>query len=398
MNISRRAVCGRQKFSLLLPVIIFVIFMVALPTVGYCAAETTTSGSALGDKVSGKIPDWAQVQFMGVAVWQMIAAFILILVGLVMKKISDYLFQSKIIPLLERTSLQFDNSIAEAASKPVGCLLALLGLAGALSFVPLPTEPDISAFADALIKVLLGADFIWFLFRLIDALVSYLKKLAAGTGSGLDDKIMPVIRKALKVTVGILCGVWIVQLLGYRVSSLLTGLGIGGLAVALALQDTLGNFFGSVFMFLDRPFEVGDWVKMEDVDGFVEQIGFRSTRVRTWDGTLVSVPNKNVANATIDNWSRMQKRRVQQTIGLTYETSPDEMEEAVEKVREIIRNDEGVDDEFIVVRFAEFGGSSLNILVYYYTVGLGLDEHLETKERINLAIMREIRVMGLSMA
>jgi MscS family membrane protein len=192
--------------------------------------------------------------------------------------------------------------------------------------------------------------------------------------------------------------VWVVQLLGYNISSILAGLGVGGLAVALALQDTLANFFGSVFIFMDRPFMVGDMVEIEGTQGTVEQIGFRSTRIRTWPATLVSIPNKTVASTKIDNWSKMPKRRVFQTVGVTYETSADQMEEAVAAVRGILENDDGVDQDYIVVRFTDFGASSLDILVYYFTRSVAYDEHLATKERVNLAIMRALRGMGLSIA
>jgi MscS family membrane protein len=139
----------------------------------------------------------------------------------------------------------------------------------------------VGAFVLAVLKVLLAADVLWFLFRSVDVGVQCLAKLARRTDSRLDDQLIPLIRKALKITIGIVCFLWVVQLLGFSISSLIAGLGIGGLAVALALQDPLGNFFGSVFLFLDRPFGVGDWIKMDNVEGIVEDIGFRSTRVRT---------------------------------------------------------------------------------------------------------------------
>src|SRR5690606_26324065 len=137
--------------------------------------------------------------------------------------------------------------------------------------------------------------------------------------------------------------------------------------VALALQDTLANFFGSVFIFLDRPFVVGDWVRVEDTEGIVEEIGFRSTRIRTWPKAQVAIPNKTVASVTVDNWTRMPKRRIFETIGVTYETTADQMEKAVASIREILENEEGVDQEFIVVRFESFGDSSLDIRVYCFT-------------------------------
>jgi MscS family membrane protein len=110
------------------------------------------------------------------------------------------------------------------------------------------------------------------------------------------------------------------------------------------------------------------------------------------------VPNKTVANAAIDNWSKMPKRRVVQTVGVTYDTSPEQMERAVTGIRGIIENDKGVDREFVVIRFTDFGDHSLNILLYYFTTGVAFADHLATKERINLAIMRMLKDMGLSIA
>ena len=377
-------------------------------------AATTDNGAALAGEESSDAEQqleqgvarffeehlgaWAAKEVVGVAVWQFLAAFLFILLGLVVKRVSDFVMERKVVPLLKRTPFQFDHLLAEAASKPIGCLLLLGGLGLAVASLRLPTEPNIRGFAYGALKVLLAADVIWFLFRVVDVCVGYLARMAERTESKLDDQLVPLIRKALKVTIGVVCGVWVVQLLGYSVSSLLAGLGIGGLAVALALQDSLANFFGSVFIFLDRPFAVGDTVKIGDVTGTVEQIGFRSTRIRTWPATLVSIPNKTVAESVVDNWSKMPKRRVFQTVGVTYETTAEQMEKAVSAIRRILESDEGVDQEFIVVRFSDFGASSLDITVYYFTKAIAYADHLAVKERVNLAIMRALRDLGLSIA
>ena len=168
--------------------------------------------------------------------------------------------------------------------------------------------------------------------------------------------------------------------------------------MALALQDTLSNFFGSVFIFLDRPFVVGDLVKIGDVEGTVEDVGFRSTRIRTYPATLVSIPNKTIANAAIDNLSKRPKRRVMQTIGVTYDTTAAQMELAVAAIKAIIEKDDGVDKDVIAVKFSEFGDSSLDIMVIYFTMDVSFEEHFATRERINLAIMRKLEEHGLSTA
>lgn len=346
--------------------------------------------------LSSRFPVWMSKTFMGVAIWQFVTAFLFILISFAAKKISDYIIETKLIKLTRKTKIEFDDLIVKAFSRPFGFSLMLAGVAAAIAVLPVPAGAG--KFVFALIKISAVAIFLWFLFRLVDVAVIYLSKLTERTESKLDDQLVPLISKSLKVTIGVICFLWLFQLLGYNVSSLLAGLGVGGLAVALALQDTLSNFFGSIFIFLDRPFMVGDWIKIGDVEGIVEDIGFRSTRIRTWLKTLVSIPNKNVANATIDNWSKMPRRRVLQTVGLTYETTAEQMEKAVSEIKKIIENDPGVDKEFIVVKFSEFGDSSLNITVIYFTMDTTLAGHLETKERINLAIMRKLSELGLSIA
>ena len=383
------------------------IVMGVLPPLAWalCAAEVNNDAGVPGilnesdTAYSGWFGEWARYEVVGgVAVWQLIMVFVFLLAGLVLRKISNHVFEKRLIPMFEKTRFSFDNLIVKAVSKPLGMLILIGSLSAAASVLMLPSEPNVRGFVFGLIKVLFAANLLWFLFRMVDVLTEYLSKLVERTESKLDDQLVPLIRKALKVTIGIICAVWVIQLLGYSAGSLIAGLGIGGLAIALALQDTLSNFFGSVFIFLDRPFAVGDLIKVGDVEGTVEQIGFRSTRIRTFPATLVSIPNKTVATATIDNWSKRPKRRVLQTVGVTYETTADQMERALEAIREILKRDEGVDQEFIVVRFDDFGDSSLNIQLYYFTKAADYDPHLETKERVNLKVMRALEDLGLSIA
>jgi len=345
------------------------------------------------------LPAWVRYEFLGVAIWQFIAAFLLVLLGLALRKVSDYVFAKRIIPTLQKTRFNIDHLLSGALAKPLGCVFLLGALALAVWVLALPTEPtNVRAGAFGALKVLLVADVLWLLFRLVDVLATYLTRLAGRTESELDDHLVPLIRKALKVTIGLLLAVWVVQLLGYSVTSLLAGMGIGGLAVALALQDTLGNFFGSIFIFMDRPFTIGDMVRIGDVEGTVEQIGFRTTRIRTWPKTVVCIPNKTVAGTVIDNLSKRPIRRVDQTIGLTYKTTPDAMEQAVAAIAGILAADDGVDDETAIVRFVEFGSSSLNIQMTYFTKAVDKPGYLATRERVNLAVMRAVGDLGLEIA
>ena len=337
-------------------------------------------------------------KIINVEIWQFFSVFILLLLGISLKKISDYIFERKLIPLFKKTNLDIDNLFIEALSKPFGVFLLLWGIAGALAVIPLPTRPDINGFVFKTLKIAFALDFLWFVFRLVDIGVKYLARLIKRTESSLDEQIIPIISRVIKLTIGTISFLWLMQLLGYNISSLLAGLGIGGLAVALALQDTLSNFFGSIFIFLDKPFMVGDIVKIGEVEGTVEDVGFRSTRIRTYSATLVSIPNKIVSNSTIDNLSKRSKRKVCQTIRVTYETNTAEVEQLVESIKNIIEQDEGVDKENITVKFSEFGNSSLDIMVIYFTTNTDFKVHMKTKERINLAIMKKMEELGLSIA
>ena len=347
-------------------------------------------------EIEERVPSWARRQVGNVAVWQILMAAGFLGVGYLLKRVSDLLCRRAQARFQANAGRRFDYFLARSAGKPLGYLILLGGVAGALWVLPLPTEPaDLKSLAFSALKVLLVADVMWFLFRAVDVVVAGLTRLAGGAESKLGGQMAPLIRKSLKVLIGIVCVLWVVQLLGYSVTSLLAGLGIGGLAVALALQDTLANFFGSVFIFVDRPFQVGDHVKIGDAEGTVEEVGFRSTRIRTYPASLISIPNKTVASATIENLSKMPRRRVMQTVGLPAKAGPEDVEQALAAIRQAVAADPGVDADGIVVRFTDFSAAGLSILVVYYTKAAAYDEHLAAKERVNLAVMRRLRDLGL---
>jgi MscS family membrane protein len=156
--------------------------------------------------------------------------------------------------------------------------------------------------------------------------------------------------------------------------------------------------FGSVTIFTDRPFQVGDWIKASGVEGYVEDVGFRSTRIRTFDKTLVSVPNSKLAGNTIENMDARPVRRVKMTVGVTYETKSDQMRKAVEAVREILRSHQGIWQDYWLVYFTDFGASSLDIFIYYFTKSKVWAEYLEVRQDVNLKIMSKLEEMGLEIA
>jgi len=342
--------------------------------------------------------EWTLFEWGGIKLGNLAFALTSILLGLLARKISDRLFSRRIIPWLEQTPLAIDDLLAKAGSKPMGFLFPLLGFHLAAASLPMEASPGMAQGLQTGLRFFGGLLFVWFLFRLGDVSSSYFQRKVERSEPLMNAQIIPLIRKVLRSLVCVLGGIWIIQLMGFEVSSLLAGLGIGGLAVALALQDTLANFFGSFFILIDRPFQTGDWIKVGDVEGIVQDVGFRTTKIRTFLSSMISIPNKTMADSTIDNFSRMAKRRVIQTVGVTYSTTADQMECLVERIRRVLEADQEVDQEVIVVRFSDFGDSSLNLFLLYFTKGLTLAEHLETKERINLAILRLVDELNLEIA
>ncbi len=334
--------------------------------------------------------------FIGQQQW--VAIFLVLLAALIGERIALFLFR-RILKLTRKTSTDLDDKVIRKSSRPVGNYLLLFGVYIIIHIFRLPVAPvDIQAVLLTATKILVVLNTLWLLLRLTDVLGNYLFSRVVKTSSRLDDQLIPVLQKSVKAFLYILGSIYIIQSLGYSISGVVAGLGIGGIAVAMASKDALANFFGSVMIISDRPFKVGDWIKIGDDEGVVEQIGFRSTRIRTFPKTLITVPNSVVANTSINNFTRMPKRRVKISVGVTYETTADQMEALVENIRELLRKNSEVDQDFFLVNFTDFGASSLDILVYYFTRTTEWARHLQIRQDINLAIMRLIAESGLSVA
>jgi len=209
---------------------------------------------------------------------------------------------------------------------------------------------------------------------------------------------IPLIKKTLAAFFVIFSVLVTFESLGFEVKTFLTGLGIGGLAFALAAQDTIANMFGSFVVLMDQPFYVGEYIKVAAFEGTVEEIGLRSTRLRTAERTQVVIPNKTVASEVITNVTRMPQRRVDTAIGVTYDTPIDKLQEVLADLRAVLRTDPGVHQAQTVVSFANFQDSSLRIEILYFTTDPDWQQHMAVRERVNLAIMRAVAARGVSFA
>ncbi len=209
---------------------------------------------------------------------------------------------------------------------------------------------------------------------------------------------MPFVRKSLRVFIVILAGIMMIQNLGYSTSGLLASLGIGGMALAFASKDALANIFGSLMIIFDRPFKIGDVVVADSMEGIVEEVGFRSTKIRTHNKSLISVPNSLIANMPVDNITLSNKRRIRMTIGVTYDATPAQLRAATERIRTLLRAHPGLDPEAVQINLTDFGASSLDILVQCFTVTPDWNEYMDVREEVCLQIMDVLEELGLEFA
>lgn len=204
--------------------------------------------------------------------------------------------------------------------------------------------------------------------------------------------------KITKLVIIIIGIALIIAQLGINIGGIVTGVGLGGVAFTFVAKDTLTNIMSGVVLMIDRPFTIGDWIQCGSIEGIIEDVSFRSTRIRTFEQGLVIVPNATLSNDNILNWSTMPKRRSKFTIGVTYDTPQNQLEYFIKRIQEILEQTSDVENETYLVYFDEFGGYSLNIVVMYYTFQTSLKDYIALKEAVNLDIMALAEELNISMA
>ncbi|MGF1679608.1 MAG: mechanosensitive ion channel family protein, partial [Candidatus Methylacidiphilales bacterium] len=250
----------------------------------------------------------------------------------------------------------------------------------------------------SVLRVTLTVSIIWVVYAAADTLSIYLKSVAEKTTNTLDNQLVKLVSRTLKLFI-ILMGVLIgLQNLGINVVSLLAGLGIGGLAIALAAKDSLSNFFASIMIMLDRPFRLGHWIVVGKHEGTVEDIGFRSTKIRTFYNSLISIPNSEIANTGVDNMGLRQYRRVRTVLSITYDTPAEKVEVFVEGIKKIILAHACTRKDFFHVVFHDFGESSLDVLLYFFLEVPDWGSELKERQNVLLEIMRLAEALGVEFA
>ena len=333
---------------------------------------------------------------LDVEYWQWLGLLMLALAGLIL----DLTVRGVLRPVIARAARRHDGEASDEAlrgfTRPLGLLasgLLWLALIHALGFAGSALQVLLAAIRA--FTILAGT---WAAWSLTDLGTEVLARKAARTDSTIDDVLVPLLRKTLKLFVAAFGLIYGAQSLHFNIVPLITGLGIGGLAFAFAAKDTIENLFGSVAVILDRPFEVGDWVVVGDTEGTVEDLGFRSTRIRTFYNSQVTVPNSQLVSAVVDNYGRRRYRRWKTTVGVQYDTPPDTLLAFTEGIRELVRLHPYMRKDYYQVWANDFADSSLNVLVYVFFDVPDWTTELRERERLFIDIVRLADRLGVQFA
>jgi MscS family membrane protein len=353
--------------------------------------------SSFAEMVRNRLPDKLTETGLWLENWQWIALGLVALLGVLAERLVRLVLAVWIRRILGQRSQKLDPDLALKFERPAG--IAGMGIVWMLLVPPLDLPTAALGVLLVAIRVVIVAGGIWAGYRLIDLVAGYLASLASETESRFDDLLVPMVRRAAKIVLVAFGLVFVAQNLNVNVTSLLTGLGLGGLAVALAAKDTLENVFGSVTVLTDRPFQIGDWVKLDgNIEGTVVDVGFRSTRIRTFYDSLITVPNSRLIAASVDNLGVRKYRRVMTELGIEYGTPPDKIEAFCEGIRELIRTHPYTRKDYYNVYLNGFGDFSLKILVYLFVATPDWTTELREKHRIFVDVIRLAERVGVRFA
>ena len=309
-------------------------------------------------------------------------------------RIVYYLFEKVFSVLASKTTSKLDDLIVDSLRRPVTYAVVLAGIWYGRLVLTL-SESALNTYS-IIVSTLLVLVITFFVIRIADSLLAhYLDPLAKSSSSAIDDTAFQVFRRLLNVVIYIIAIVIILQNFGYKVTGLVAGLGIGGLAFALAAQDILGNMFGGGAVLVDKPFKVGDRIKVAGQDGFVKKISLRSTTIETFGRTHIVMPNKSVVDSVLENVSREDMRRDKVVVGLEYATSAKDLKKAKELLKRIIANNDNTAEE-CMVHFINFGPSSLDLQLIYWISNM--DDILGVMDEVRMAIKTEFDKAGYSFA
>jgi MscS family membrane protein len=346
-----------------------------------------TNNVAGDDSLSNLIPESLKQTSFLIEHWQWIGLVAILIIGILLDRITTFIYRKVLKKWAERTEREFTKDEIKWVARPSGLITMSFFWWVSLGWLELPDIGYRSLMAA--ITVFGAFACIWVAYRLVDILAAIMTKAAKKTSTKMDDILVPMVRKSLKIFIVLIGVIFVADNAGFDMTAILTGLGIGGVAFALAAKDTVENVLGSLTVLFDKPFEIGDWVVLGSVEGTVEEVGFRSTKIRTSSNSLVTVPNSNLIKTPVDNLgARKKKRRIKTTLGVIYSTSLNQIEAFCEGIREIIRLHPNTKKDGIHVYLTDFGPSSLDIILVFFLAVQDYAGELKGREEIFKNVIR----------
>jgi MscS family membrane protein len=316
--------------------------------------------------------------------------------GFIVSKILVWINNKIIKKLAAKTKTKFDDIMLDLIERPFVIYLTILFVYIGFQFLKFPNYPKIPVYFGHIIYLAVALNTAWLFARLVRTLIDeYLTPMASRTKTDLDDTLIPILKKLAAFIIYAIAIIMILNHFGQDIGALLAGLGIGGLAFALAAKDLLANVFGSVTILTDKPFSVGQRIRIDGHDGTVKEINIRTTKIQTLDGTMIYVPNAKFTDTILENVTREPTRKTKMNIGLTYDTSNAKMKKAIEIIDKILDKQKGLNGKHKIA-FTEFGDFALNLLVIYYIKDK--DNILPIKHDINMKIKEQLEKAKINMA
>ena len=338
--------------------------------------------------------DFFQQLVFGIPLANLLLAILVFLFILVLRKFFTRIVLAFLQRLAKRSETFYDDRIISALKGPLRFGFVII----ALHFFFLLIFQE-TAFVKSVLNTLVLYAVFWAVLAITEALRELIYDVTAKFNPDLSKEMGNFILAILKIIIGGIGLAAILQTWGVNVTALIASLGLGGLAFALAAKDTAANLFGSFALLADRSIRIGEWVKVGGVEGVVEDVGMRTTKIRSFQKTLITVPNQLVANQPIENFSRRGIRRIKMQVGLTYGTTSEQIVRIKSEIETMLRAHKGISQkDSLMVFFDSFGDSSLNLFIYTFTATANWAKYLEIREDIHIKIMQIVEENGSSFA
>ncbi|WP_457638720.1 mechanosensitive ion channel family protein [Persephonella sp.] len=331
---------------------------------------------------------------LGTPLYKWALAVLIFLLFLFLRKLFTAIIINSIRAVVSRTKTTVDDKLLRVIESPLRFLFVVIGLWVVIDILGIQAE-----IAQHFIRSMFIILVFWIFYNSVNVFTDDVYKFTQKFGKELAKEVGSFLIKATKSFIVVIAFLAVLQEWGINVTALIASLGIGGLAIALAAKDTAANLFGGLTILADKSLKIGEWVKVGSVEGIVEDLGMRTTKIRTFEKSLVTVPNQYIANNPIENFSRRDVRRIKMTIGIVYDTPGETVKKIVEEIRQMLKEHPGISKEqTMLVFFDKFNDSSLDIFIYTFTNTANWKEYMAIKEDINLKIMEIVERNGSAFA